>query len=321
MEFQEDDADGSADWSIGRLARASGLPVKTVRFYSDAGLLSSSRTRSGHRRYTAADLARLQLIRSLRALDVDLATITGLLADAVDLHELLARHAETLQVRLESVQRQLAVARAAADAPTERTLARLQTLVRLEAAERDQLLQRFWTQALGQTPEADATWFRTMGMPSLPAEATGEQIDAWLQLAALAADPDFQRSVQAPARWFTDHARPDLDMTTFQNELHHALDLARQARDGGADPDAPDDPAVRQAVDAYVSAHAYAFAREPTPEFARWLDQHLSDLSDPRAECWWQLVVLIQPGSAAPGRDPFMITWIHQALSSTADRS
>ncbi len=316
MEFQDDTADASTEWSIGRLARASGLPVKTVRFYSDAGLLPATRARSGHRRYTAADLARLQLIRSLRALDVDLPTIAGLLTDTANLHQVLARHAQILQARLEAVQRQLAVARAAADAPTERTLARLQTLVRLEAAERDQLLQRFWNQALNQTPETDAAWFRTAGTPSLPAAATGEQIDAWLELAAMAADPDFQRVVQAPAQWFIHHARPDLDTTTYQEDMHRALELARQARYRGVDPDDPDDPAVQQVVDAYLSAHAHAFAQEPARAFARWLHQQLTDLNDPRLERWWHLVALTQPPATAPGRDPATVAWIHQALEA-----
>ena len=234
---------------------------------------------------------------------------------------MLARHAETLQVRLAAVQRQLAVARAAGDAPSERTLARLQTLVHLEAAERDQLLQRFWDQALHQTPTADADWFRAAGTPSLPAEPTAEQIDAWLELAALSADPDFLRAAQAPARWFTHHARPDLDMATWQEQLHHALDLGTQARDRGADPDDPDDPAVQQAVDAYLSAHAHAFGQEPTPAFARWLHQQLSDLNDPRAERYWQLVNLLQPPTAAPGRNPSTVAWIHRVLYRTAARS
>ncbi|PZS33015.1 MAG: hypothetical protein DLM58_08720 [Pseudonocardiales bacterium] len=69
--------------SIGQLASASGLPVKTIRFYSDSGLLPAHRTAAGHRRYAPADLARLQLIRSLRSLDVNLATITELLADNI----------------------------------------------------------------------------------------------------------------------------------------------------------------------------------------------------------------------------------------------
>ena len=41
------------DHSIGALARLGGVSVKTVRHYSDQGLLASRRTAAGHRRYSA----------------------------------------------------------------------------------------------------------------------------------------------------------------------------------------------------------------------------------------------------------------------------
>ena len=43
------------DHSIGELARLGGVTVKTVRYYSDHGLLPSLRTAAGHRRYDAAE--------------------------------------------------------------------------------------------------------------------------------------------------------------------------------------------------------------------------------------------------------------------------
>ena len=62
--------------SIGELSRRSGLPVKTIRYYSDVGVLPpAARTRSGYRRYGQADLVRLDLVRTLRELGVDLAAI------------------------------------------------------------------------------------------------------------------------------------------------------------------------------------------------------------------------------------------------------
>jgi len=45
----------------------TGLPVKTLRFYSDAGLLPpAERSRSGYRLYSQDALVRLDLIRTLR---------------------------------------------------------------------------------------------------------------------------------------------------------------------------------------------------------------------------------------------------------------
>lgn len=312
MEIQD-----NADlWSIGMLAHASGLTVKTIRFYSDAGLLSAARTTAGHRRYAPADLTRLQAIRSLRSLGVDLPTIAAVLTNAGDLQHVLRTHVLALQARLRAVQRQLAVARAAAEAPPERTVDRLHALTRIEAAERDQLLHWFWDRALTEVAADDAAWFRSAGVPELPAEPTGEQLDAWLEVADLALDPDFQRASQASASWFADHARRDLDAVTWQQDLARALDFARQARTDGLD---PGDPRSQHAVQTYVTAYATAFDQVPSPAFHFWLAQQLHDLKDPRAERWWQLITRIQQTPDSP-RHVADIAWLHRALADTADQ-
>ncbi|HEU0077484.1 MAG TPA: MerR family transcriptional regulator [Longimicrobiaceae bacterium] len=60
-------------WKVGELARSTGLTVRTLHHYDRVGLLSPSRrTASGHRLYVAADVARLQQIRSLRELGFSL---------------------------------------------------------------------------------------------------------------------------------------------------------------------------------------------------------------------------------------------------------
>jgi DNA-binding transcriptional MerR regulator len=60
-------------WKVGELAARTGLTVRTLHHYDAIGLLSpSARTGSahgpGHRLYTAADVARLQQVLSLRQL-------------------------------------------------------------------------------------------------------------------------------------------------------------------------------------------------------------------------------------------------------------
>ncbi|MEL6278384.1 MAG: Cu(I)-responsive transcriptional regulator [Pseudomonadota bacterium] len=53
---------------IGDAARAAGLPVKTVRYYADIGLVSPrSRTSSGYRDYADDDVRRLRFVRQSRA--------------------------------------------------------------------------------------------------------------------------------------------------------------------------------------------------------------------------------------------------------------
>ncbi len=62
--------------TIGELARLAGLTVKTVRFWSDEGLVPpADRTRAGYRLYGPEALVRLGLVRPLRDLGVDLPAI------------------------------------------------------------------------------------------------------------------------------------------------------------------------------------------------------------------------------------------------------
>lgn len=65
---------------IGAVAARSGVPVKTIRFYSDQGLLlPSGRSEGRYRLFDASVYAELALIRTLRGLDIPLPTIAAVL--------------------------------------------------------------------------------------------------------------------------------------------------------------------------------------------------------------------------------------------------
>jgi DNA-binding transcriptional MerR regulator len=64
---------------VGAAAAATGLSVRALQFYDRIGLLPAGRDRAGRRRYTPADLSRLQRIRMLTACGVALAEIRRVL--------------------------------------------------------------------------------------------------------------------------------------------------------------------------------------------------------------------------------------------------
>jgi DNA-binding transcriptional MerR regulator len=67
---------GDTLYSIGDLARRTGLTVKAIRFYSDRGIvLPTDRSPAGYRLYDIDAVARLDLVRTLRELGLDLPTI------------------------------------------------------------------------------------------------------------------------------------------------------------------------------------------------------------------------------------------------------
>ena len=106
---------GGQLWSIGELAKASGVTVRALHHYDEIGVLPvREKTGSGHRRYTEEDLRRLYRVRALRTLGLPLEEIRKVLAgsgdDLASLRGLLRRQLAALteqagQVRL--LQRQI----------------------------------------------------------------------------------------------------------------------------------------------------------------------------------------------------------------------
>ncbi|HEV7203206.1 MAG TPA: MerR family transcriptional regulator [Jatrophihabitans sp.] len=73
---------GQHEYPIGEVARLAHVSVRTLHHYESVGLLRpSGRTAAGHRRYAAADLARLREILFYRELDFGLDEIAAMLAD------------------------------------------------------------------------------------------------------------------------------------------------------------------------------------------------------------------------------------------------
>lgn len=54
--------------NIGRAARQSGLPPKTIRYYEDIGLLTAGRAANGYRDYSNEDVHRLRFVQRSRSL-------------------------------------------------------------------------------------------------------------------------------------------------------------------------------------------------------------------------------------------------------------
>jgi len=183
--------DGDTLYSIGDLARRTGLSVRTIRFYSDCGVLPpTSRSSAGYRRYDLDALARLDLVRTLRELDVDLATIRRVLDREVSIAEVAAVHAEALDVQIRTLRLRRAVLRAVAkrgSSPQEMEL--MHKLVKLSDAERRRIIHQFIDDAFGDLDaNPDFVAMMRSAMPELPEDPSPEQVDAWVELAELVQD-------------------------------------------------------------------------------------------------------------------------------------
>ncbi len=103
---------------VGELARRTGLTIRALHHYDEIGLLTPRRTPSGHRLYAAAEIARLQRIRSLQMLGFGLEKIREFLDDpdlspvqVLDMHidglRKEAAEVERLRARLERLRSHL----------------------------------------------------------------------------------------------------------------------------------------------------------------------------------------------------------------------
>ena len=87
-------------WSVGELARTSGLTVRTLHHWDAIGLLvPSERTGAGHRRYTAADVRRLYRVLALRRLGLPLGEVAAAL-DGSDLRDTVRSHLRRVETDL-----------------------------------------------------------------------------------------------------------------------------------------------------------------------------------------------------------------------------
>ncbi|NUT53746.1 MAG: MerR family transcriptional regulator [Saccharothrix sp.] len=204
------------DFTIGELARRTGLTVKAIRFYSDRGIVPpTGRSPAGYRLYDRHAAARLDLVRTLRELDLDLPTIRRVLDRELTLAEVAAAHAEALAARIGVLRLRRAVLLGVAErgvGPEE--VGALHELATLSEAGRKRLVDEFLEGAFGDlaADPAFAGIVRTM-TPELPEHPGIDQVEAWVELAGLTRDPDFRAYVRRLAEYHGavvgDVTRPD----------------------------------------------------------------------------------------------------------------
>ena len=66
--------------NIGDVARRTGLPAKTIRYYEDIGLIKPLRGANGYRRFRESDLHKLGFLGRARSLGFSIEDCRGLLA-------------------------------------------------------------------------------------------------------------------------------------------------------------------------------------------------------------------------------------------------
>lgn len=284
------------EFTIGALARRSGVPVKTIRFYAEEGLLPPARvTDAGYRLFREEDLVRLATIRTLRAAGFDLATIRRLLAGELDATRVARLQVDALRAQERQARRQRRLLeRALASGQLAHYPERLHALGLLSAKEREAFLADHLSAGIAGIP-ADPGWrerFIDGAVRDLPEELTDEQLDAWTELAAMVADPTFAEAMQRTGRpfWSAVAANGAYDAATFQAAQQQITDGAKAAIRRG---EGPGSPSARELVARWLALTAETLGRPNDDELAQWVADRVRE-HDPRLARYWELLAVLK---------------------------
>lgn len=96
--------------NISEVARLSGLPPKTIRYYEDIGLIKPLRSDNGYRQFRESDLHRLAFLGRARALGFSIEDCRGLMAlyedrgrASADVKQIAQGHLERIDTKLDEL--------------------------------------------------------------------------------------------------------------------------------------------------------------------------------------------------------------------------
>lgn len=296
--------------SIGEVAEKGGVSVQTLRHYDKIGLLTPAKiTEAGYRLYSVHECLRLELIRTLRGVGFALDTIGQLLKDKRSVRDAVALQLELLEAQVCTLQRQRVLLKAVLNGQESAMLPRLRrldVLARLSKLERE----AFLAAQLGWNPRelwgSPKVW--EAAIFNLPEEMNEVQIEAWLELAELAADKSFQQTLHWQGQPFVgiDDAHMHTWTQTFQTFM------SRAARAIG-DHECANGEAAQDIVKGWVEALADVLKKTPDSKFAKWMLEYYEATSDPRFERYWQLVAVLK-GWAYTGTHAQVTDWLLEGL-------
>lgn len=301
-------SDRKALFTIGELSRRTGLPVRTIRFWSDEGVTpETSRSGTGYRLYDAEAVARLDLVRTLRELGMDLATVKSVLRRQATMADVAAAHVRALDAEIRTLRVRRAVLRSVARRRSSTEEMRIMNeMAKLSAAERQQVIDEFVDETFAGVPADDPGARIAQGMRKLPADLpddpSPEQVDAWVELAELVRDKEFRARTREMA---TASSRSDL--YTGQFDQAAMAEAAQSALQEGLDPASKRaGEIVGEVIDGTV----------PRDDRARLADQ-LAVYTDRRVERYWGLLGILNGWPQRPSGIPAM-EWFITALRAHA---
>ncbi|MBD2899027.1 hypothetical protein amrb99_80070 [Actinomadura sp. RB99] len=297
-------ATGPGVLGIGDLAALTGVPVRTIRFYCDEGILEPARSAGGHRRFDAAAADRLRLVRRLRGLGLGLPAIAAVLAGERSLGEAVAAERAALEAEMSALAWRRAALGAVEAAPADRRAARLDLLAAAEdgRAARAALVEFWLRRIMAPLPDERVEAFLERVVPPPPADPSPAQVVAYAEMVVLTGDRSLNRRLLEQAR---SNVRAVGDEESLLAGMSEAMELAAPLVLAGAA------PGPGAALDRFVDAHAAGRSARDTPGFRRVILRASEVERDPRVARYWELFRLVTGESVTLGALHF---WLLEAL-------
>lgn len=300
--------------AIGEVAQLSGVPVKTIRYYSDSGLLPPAQiTASRYRLYTTTDIWRLQTIRMLRQMGFGLEDIRALLAGDLSVTTAIDWQVEALDEQIQRLSRVRAVLQQARlemhdTRASLRYLYDVSLALGKDSAERSRFLAEHLRVLVmrANLPEQWREQLLEHFSWELPAEFTPEQAAAWTEIVAIINDPAFAEEALRYNHVFSPQQDSLVDLSWYNEQTLRILQNVQALALEGKDEEHLE---VQQRVDEWVTVLATIANRSVTDEFLGELLQLASERQQgqERVERFWELLTFLAGYEKPPS--------YHEALS------
>jgi DNA-binding transcriptional MerR regulator len=275
---------GTDLFTIGQLARLTGVQSRTIRFWSDNGVVTpAARSHSGYRLYDVEAVARIDLIRTLRELGLGLEAVQQVLSRQITLTEVAEVHVRALDTEIRTLRlRRAVLSTVATRASTTEEVSLMHKLTQLSARERQKIIDGFVDEIFAGVEDEDAAviagWMRELPA-ELPDNPTPEQVDAWIELAELVADTQFGQKLRQMVLGAGGDNRLEFGLNIRPAVLTHA---DRAVHEGIA----PESEQGRTVLDRIVPVDFPAAEVAPLTD---WLEM----VADQQIERYWQLLSVV----------------------------
>ncbi|HEY4385018.1 MAG TPA: MerR family transcriptional regulator [Ktedonobacteraceae bacterium] len=292
-------------YTIGEVAKLTGVPIKTIRYYTDVNLLpATQRTEARFRLYSPEAIWQLQLIRILRQLEFSLEEIRAIIggnlsiSTAIDWQlDAIAHHIHQLQ-RVQEVLQQAKEARQHPEQSLS-TLYELGLALSENAAERS----RFITEKLhilvkqANLPDEWRQQLLEYFTWQSPDAFTTKQIATWTEIVSILNDPAFTED----ALRFNSPTHPQtIQQMNITEYSQQALTLMQQAQSAALRGDPPESETVQTLTINWIRLIAQSTQQSITTEFLHRLSAQVSTYYSERMQRFWTLMASLSGWEAPP---------------------